>query len=162
MPYIDGEMFQRTESPIWGSPTIFSPAWSSIMHTRSGAQTTVGNPAPNEYMTRPSGPAAGRVLFASPFFTDTYGFERRWREGYVRFWMIVFWNWTGTGDALCLTWQHFRQNVGRYRKAVSLLKSLDLRAVIVLLQKRRQGFRWRIDLRDALNCDARLGCSNWS
>ena len=46
VPYIAGEMFHRTESPMCGSPTIFSPACSSIMQTRSGAQTTVGSPAP--------------------------------------------------------------------------------------------------------------------
>src|SRR5258708_2253714 len=34
------------------------------MHTRSGAQTTVGSPAPKEYITRPSGPGDG--AFFSP------------------------------------------------------------------------------------------------
>src|SRR6516162_6458143 len=58
VPYVAGEIFQRTESPMWGSPTTFSPAWSSIMHTRSGAHTTVGRPVPYEYKTRPSGPTA--------------------------------------------------------------------------------------------------------
>src|SRR5579863_2117630 len=57
-------MFQRTESPMCGSPTIFSPACNSMMHTRSGAQTTVGRPAPKEYITRPSGPGDG--AFFSP------------------------------------------------------------------------------------------------
>ena len=46
IPYIAGEMFHRTESPMCGSPTIFSPACSLIMQTRSGAHTTVGSPAP--------------------------------------------------------------------------------------------------------------------
>src|SRR5579883_734047 len=45
-PYIAGEMFQRTESPMCGSPTSFSPLSSSIMQTRSGAHTSVGSPAP--------------------------------------------------------------------------------------------------------------------
>src|SRR5438067_8746734 len=42
-----------------GSPITFSPGSSSNTHTRSGAQTIVGRPAPNVYSTRPSLPGAG-------------------------------------------------------------------------------------------------------
>src|SRR6516165_8380367 len=63
-PYIAGDTFQRTESPIWGSPVIRSPACNSMMQTRSGAQTMIGRPAPYAYNTRPSAPAAG-VLCAT-------------------------------------------------------------------------------------------------
>src|SRR5690349_1433314 len=58
-PALAGEIDQRTESPTCGSPTIFSPGCSSKTHTRSGAQTIVGRPAPNVYSTRPSLPGAG-------------------------------------------------------------------------------------------------------
>jgi hypothetical protein len=62
VPYIAGEIYQRTESPIWGSPTTLSLACSSIMQTCGGAQTIVGSPAPWKKITRPSGQSAGALV----------------------------------------------------------------------------------------------------
>src|ERR1700736_85158 len=65
LPDADGEISQRMLSPMWGSPTIFSPGSNSKMQTCSGAQTTTGKPPPQAYTTLPSLPGAGALRLSA-------------------------------------------------------------------------------------------------